>query len=118
MAEEERLASGCRSQQRDEVQISHGWKVSASSRVVYPVMRLEGGHPEDRVRELGQRGGVDGSQLRGPRHRRLGWLVEVRQACESKLLVTYPSALWMPAHDWKSLSGPSALKVHAELLPV
>ena len=78
MAEEERLASGCRSQQRDEVQISHGWKVSASSRVVYPVMRLEGGHPEDRVRELGQRGGVDGSQLRGPRHRRLGWLVEVR----------------------------------------
>ncbi|EMS56016.1 hypothetical protein TRIUR3_33875 [Triticum urartu] len=80
MAEEERLASGGRSQQRDDVQISCGWKVSASYRVGYPVMRLEGGHPEEQVTELGQRGGVDGSQLRGPRHQRLGWLVEVRNS--------------------------------------
>ncbi|XBI70621.1 hypothetical protein VPH35_065060 [Triticum aestivum] len=80
MAEEERLASGGRSQQRDDVQISCGWKVSASSRVGYPAMRLEGGHLEEQVTELGQRGGVDGSQLRGSRHQRLGWLVEVRNS--------------------------------------
>ncbi|KAF7041916.1 hypothetical protein CFC21_051639 [Triticum aestivum] len=135
MAEEERLASGGRSQQRDDVQISCGWKVSASSRVGYPAMRLEGGHLEEQVTELGQRGGVDGSQLRGSRHQRLGWLVEVRNSkvsyvrcmigrnekkfdyidqprCQTLLLSVYEDlAMVEELFEWKATWGRLEIKV-------